>query len=167
MRAVFTFSAEEAARTAAEAGERLPAPPRGMDASRFRLTAGPGLAAVWREARGVPALVVARAVAPAGASSGVPFATARDYLLSLPGVPEDVAAQLRGFGDGRTLPLPVPARFVETSSAEVAGRPATVLESRDGALAGVVWADDGVITAVAGLLSTDEVLAVAREVRGR
>jgi hypothetical protein len=166
VRAVFTFSAEEAAQAAAEAGEALPSPPPGMDASRFRLTAGPGLAAVWSEARGVPALVVARAVAPTAASSGVPFATARDYLLSLPGVPEDVAAQLRGFpGDGTTLPVPVPARFVTTSTTDVVGRPATLLESRDGALAGVVWADGGIVTVVAGLLSRDEVLAVARGLR--
>jgi len=168
MHAVFEFSADEAAQAAAEAGEPLPPPPPGMDESRFRLTAGPGLTAVWTESRGVPALVVARAVAPRGASTGVPFATARDYVLSLPGVPEDVATQLRGFSaDGTTLPLPVPARLVATSAAEVAGRPATVLESRDGALAAVVWADDGIVTAVGGLLSAEEVLAVARELRQR
>jgi hypothetical protein len=40
--------------------------------------------------------------------------------------------------------------------------PATVLTSRDGLLAGVVWVDDGIVTAVAGSLSADEVLSVAR-----
>src|SRR5918999_1235786 len=106
--AVFTFSAEKAARAAAAAGETLPAPPPGLDGGQFRLAAGPGLAAVWSEARGVPALIVARVVAPTGYSSSVPFETARDYLLSLPGLPKDVASQLRGFsGDGTTLPLPV------------------------------------------------------------
>ena len=39
--------------------------------------------------------------------------------------------------------------------------------SRDGALAGVVWVDDGVVTAVAGSLSADEVLSVARGLRWR
>jgi hypothetical protein len=163
--AVFTFSAEQAARAAAAAGEALPPPPPGLDGSQFRLVAGPGLAMVWSEGRGLPALVVARAVAPAAYSSGVPFETARDYLLSLPGLPEDVASQLRGFtGDGTTLPLPVPAGLV-TSSAEVGGVPATVLASRDGTIAGVVWVDDGVVTAVAGSLSADEVLSVARGLR--
>ncbi|WP_199516288.1 hypothetical protein [Nucisporomicrobium flavum] len=164
--AVYTFSAAKAAQTATAAGETLPTPPPGLDGSQFRLTAGPGMAAVWTEARGVPALVVARAVAPAAYSSGVPFATARDYLLKLPGLPADVAAQLRAFsGDGTTLPLPVNSRYLTSSAAKVGGKPATVLTSRDGALAGVVWADAGVINAVAGSLSADEVLSVARELR--
>jgi anti-sigma factor RsiW len=46
--------------------------------------------------------------------------------------------------------------------ADVGGVPATVLTSRDGLLAGVVWVDGGVVTAVAGSLSADEVLSVAR-----
>jgi hypothetical protein len=166
--AVFTFSAEEAARVAAAAGETLPPPPPGLDGSRFRLVAGPGLAAVWSEGRGLPAMVVARAVAPTAYSSGVPFETARNYLLSLPGLPEDLASQLRTFsGDGTTLPLPVPAEHVTTSSADVGGAPATVLTTRDGTIAGVVWVNDGVVTAVAGSLSADEVLSVARGLRQR
>jgi hypothetical protein len=161
--AVFTFSAEKAAQAAAAAGETLPLPPAGLDGSQFRLVAGPGLAAVWSEGRGVPAMVVGRAVAPTAYSSGVPFETARDYLLSLPGLPEDVAAQLRSFsGDGTTLPLAVPAEQVTTSTAEVGGVSATVLTARDGTMAAVIWVDDGILTAVAGSLSADEVVSVAR-----
>jgi len=166
MSAVFTFSAARASQAAAAAGETLPAPPAGLDGSRFRLVAGPGLATVWLSTSGVPALVVARAVAPTADSSGIPFRTARDYLLSLPGIPEDVASQLRGFtGDGTTLPLPVAAEELTTSAADVDGVPATVLTSRDGVMAAVVWVDDGVVTAVAGSLSADEVLSVARGLR--
>jgi hypothetical protein len=114
----------------------------------------------------VPALVVARAVAPTAFSTGVPFATARDYLLSLPGVPDDVAARLRTFsGDGSTLPLPVPADRVTTSAADVGGTPATVLVTRDRTAAAVVWVRDGVVTVVAGSLDADEVLSVARDLR--
>ena len=164
--AVFTFSEEKAAQSAAAAGETLPPPPEGLDGSQFRLVAGPGVAALWSSTSGVPALVVGRAVAPTGYSSGVPFETAREYLLSLPGLPEDVASQLRSFSaDATTLPLPVPVDEMATSSAEVDGRPATVLTSRDGTMAAVVWVDDGVVTAVAGSLSADEVLSVARGLR--
>lgn len=164
--ATFTYSAEEAARVAADVGEPLPPAPPGMEGSQFRLTAGPGMAAVWTEARGVPALLVARAVAPTAYSSGVPFPVARDYLLSLPGLPDAVAGQLRSFSeDGTTLPLPVPADLVDTSTADVGGVQATVLAGKDGSVAGVVWVSDGVVTAVAGSLSTDEVLSVARGLR--
>jgi len=161
--ATFTFSA---ARAAAAAGNDLPAVPAGLDGSKFRLTAGPGVAEVWSEARGVPALIVGRVIAPTAYSSGVPFTAARDYLLSLPGLPADLAAQLRDFsGDGTTLPLPVPAELVTSSTATIDGNPATVLTARDGSMAGVVWVADGVVTGVAGSLSVDEVLAVARGLR--
>src|SRR3954453_19225790 len=163
MTMVFTFSAEEAARSAAAAGRTPAPPPAGLDGSRFRLSAGPGVAAVWSSGRGLPALAVGRAVAPTAVSSGVPFETARDYLLSLPGLPPEVGAQLRAFsGTGTTLPLPVPADTVTASATDVGGVPATLLTTRGGSMAGVVWVDDGVITAVAGSLSADEVLTLAR-----
>jgi hypothetical protein len=161
--ATFTFSADRAAQAAAEAGETLPPVPPGLDGSQVRLVAGPGVAQVWMSSAGVPALIVARAVAPSAFSSGAPFETVRDYLLSLPGLPEDVAAQLRMFaGDGSTLPLPVPADRFDTSSAQVHGEQATVLAAHDKTMSAVVWVDDGTVTVVAGSLDTDEVLAVAR-----
>jgi hypothetical protein len=162
--ATFTFSAKRAAQAAAQAGKTLPPPPPGLDGSSVRMVAGPGVAEVWASSAGVPALVVGRAVAPTAFSSRVPFETARDYLLSLPGLPPNVAAQLRTFTqDGATLPLPVPADEVTTSRAQVNGVRATVLTTRDRTLAAVVWVDDGLLTAVAGSLDADEVLAVARD----
>jgi hypothetical protein len=164
--ATFTFSADLAARAAAAAGETLPPVPAGLDGSQVRLSAGPGLAATWSQSAGVPTLVVGRAVAPTAFSSGVPFDTVRDYLLSLPGLPDDVAAELRAFtADGSTLPLPVPADQVTTFPAEVHGVPATVLETRDRTLAAVVWVDRGAVTVVAGALGADEVLSVADGLR--
>lgn len=165
--AIFTFSADRAARAAAEAGEPLPPPPPGLDGSQVRLVAGPGVAEIWSQDAGVPALVVGRAVAPtAFSSSGVRFETLRDYLLTLPGLPDDVAASLRTLNaDGSTLPLPVPAGEVTTSSADVHGARATVLETRDRTMAAVLWVEDGVVTVVAGSLGADEVLSVARGLR--
>jgi hypothetical protein len=160
----FTFSEDRAARAAAAAGETLPPPPPGLDGSRVRLVVGPGVAQVWSSDAGLPALVVGRLVAPSAYSSGAPFETVRDYRLSLPGLPDEVAAQLRSFtADGSTLPLPVPADEIRTSPAQVDGKPATVFTTRDRALAAVVWVDDGEVTAVAGALDEDEVLAIARE----
>jgi hypothetical protein len=163
MSATFTFSAEKAA--AAE-GQDLPALPPGLDGSSLRIQAGPGVAAIWSQPTGVPTLVVARVGAPTVDSSGVPFETVRDYLLSLPGLPENLAAQLRELSaDGGTLPLPVPAELVTSSTADVDGVEATVLASRNGLFAGVVWVEDGVMTGVAGTLSADELLTVARGLR--
>jgi hypothetical protein len=122
---------------------------------------------VWSKAGGgPPTLAVGRAIAPTAESSGAPFTTVRDYLLSLPGLPADVAEQLRGFtGDGTTLPLPVPADLLKASSTDVNGHAATLLTSRDGLLAALVWVQDGFVTGVAGTVGPDEVLAVARGLR--
>jgi hypothetical protein len=164
--ATFTFSAAKAAQAAAAEGEALPPPPAGIDGSSLRLQAGPAVAAIWSQPTGVPTLVVARVIAPTVDSSGVPFETVRDYLLSLPGIPDSLAGQLRDLSaDGGTLPLPVPADLVTTSEADVDGATATVLASRDGLFAGVVWVEDGVMTGVAGTLSADELLSVARGLR--
>ena len=144
----------------------LPAAPPGLEGSEVRFSAGPGVAAIWTQSTGMPGLVVSRAVAPTAFSSGVPFGTVRDYLLSLPDVPEELATQLRMFDpDGSTLPLPVPRDFIATSEADVNGLPATVLSARDRSLAGVLWVDGGVVTLVAGTLDADEVLVVARGLR--
>src|SRR4051794_23665381 len=164
--ATFTFSAAKAAQAASAAGETLPPPPAALDGSSLRLEAGPGVAAVWSQPTGVPTLVVARIGAPKVFSSGVPFETVRDYLLSLPGLPADLADQLRDLKPGGgTLPLPVPADLVTSSTADVHGNEATVLTSRNGLFAGVVWVEDGVMTGVAGSLSADELLSVARGLR--
>ncbi|MCZ2829019.1 hypothetical protein O2W14_09260 [Modestobacter sp. VKM Ac-2986] len=164
--ATFTYSADRAAASAAAAGEPLPPTPAGLDGSAVQLVAGPGVAQVFESRTGVPGLVVGRAVAPTASSSGVPFDTLRDHLLSLPGLPDDVAAQLATFtADGGTLPLPVPADRVTTSATDVDGVPATVLETRDGLLSAVVWVSEGTVTVVAGSLDPDEVLEVARELR--
>lgn len=161
--ATFTFSAAKAAQAAAQAGRPLPPVPAGLDGSRVRLQAGPGVAEIWSQGGGIPTLVVARLVAPTADSSGVPFDAVRSYLLSLPGMPAALAVQLRAFpADASTLPLPVPADQVSTSTADVNGAQATVLTSKDGSLAAVVWVKDGVLTGVGGVLGPDEVLTVAR-----
>jgi hypothetical protein len=161
--AVFTFSTAKARQTAQTAGKPLPPPPAGLEGAKFRLTAGPGLAEVWRESRGAPAMMIGRATAPKAYSTGIPFATARDYLLTLPGIPEAVAGQLRRFSaDGTTLPLIVRSADQTSSTADVNGVSALVLSSRDGAFTGVFWVRDGLVNAVAGSLDANEVLGVAR-----
>jgi hypothetical protein len=164
--ATFTFSAAKAAQAASAAGRPLPPVPAGIDGSRVRLEAGPGVAEIWSQGGGIPTLVVGRLIAPTADSSGVPFTTVRDYLLSLPGISPGLAAQLRAFpADASTLPLPVPAAQVSSSTADVDGSQATVLSSKDGTMAAVVWVKDGVLTGVGGVLGADEVLSVARGLR--
>ena len=167
MVAEFTFSAGQGARR--PPGEALPPPAR--RAGR-QPRSGSSPARAWprsgRRPAGVPALVVARVDRADGVLlRACRSTTARDYLLSLPGLPDDLAAQLRAFtGDGTTLPLPVPAAAGDHA------RPPTSTGTGDRARlprrrCSPAWSgcEDGVVTGVAGSLSEDEVLAVARGLR--
>jgi len=163
----FTFSAAKAAQTAAALGATLPPMPAGLDGSQLQLLAGPGMVLIWTPRSGPPTLMVAKLTAPSVVSQGAPLPVVRDYLLSLPGIPADLAAQLRMMtGDGTTLPIPVPANLATASQVTLTGATAataTVVETKDHAAVAAIWATHGVVEAVAGPLSREEVLAVAHD----
>ena len=162
--AVFTFSSNKASQAVNRAGGTLPALPQALDGAVLRLRAGPAVVRLWQQGSGIPTLVIAEIGAPVAESSGVPLAVFRDTLLSLPGMPPALADQLRTVtSDGTTLPIPVPRDQFTTSATEVGGTPATLLQSKDGTLCGVVWVSDGVVRIVAGPLSSSEVVSVANE----
>ncbi len=164
--ATFTFSAAQARQAAAADGVSLPPMPEGLDGTSLRLQAGPGVLETWTQDGRIPTLMVARVGAPTVSTQGASLPVVRDYLLSLPGIPADLAAQLRAVtGDGGTLPVPVPQGVATQTQAEVNGAPATVLESTGSTAAAVVWVQDGRLEAVAGPLSPQEVLSVARGLR--
>jgi hypothetical protein len=162
--AVFTFSSNKAGQAVNQAGGTLPDLPQALDGAVLRLRAGPAVVRLWQQGSGIPTLVIAEIGAPVAESSGVPLAVFRDTLLSLPGMPPALADQLRTVtSDGTTLPIPVPRDQFTTSATEVGGTPATLLQSKDGTLSGVVWVSDGVVRIVAGPLSSSEVVSVANE----
>lgn len=162
----FTFSAAKAGEAVRTHGGTLATMPAGLDGTRLRVQGGPGVAVAWQQQSGMPTLVVARAKAPTAATQGAPLPVVRDYLLSMPGISPGLAAQLRAVtGDGTTLPIPVPSAMATSSQTDVDGVPATVIQTKNGLLVGVVWVDRGELNVVLGPLSRDEVLKVARDLR--
>jgi len=162
--AVFEFSAAKARKAVASAGGTLPALPPALDGAVLRLQAGPAVVRVWQQSSGVPTLVTAEIGAPVAQSSGVSLDVLRDALLSLPGLPPALAAQLRAVtSDGTALPIPIPADQFTSSATTVGGASATLIESKDGTLTGVIWVSDGVVRIVGGPLSEAEVVSVANE----
>jgi hypothetical protein len=108
----------------------------------------------------VPTLVIAQTRVPTVDSNGATTAQLEDYLLSQPGVPPELAAQVRAIKDpSTTLPIPIPAGLATTESTQINGTPATLIKAVLGA--GVVWVKNGVIYAVGGQLTPDQVLAIA------
>jgi hypothetical protein len=159
-----TFSAAKLKQAATSAGVTLPPMPGGLDGTRLQVRGGPGLAEVWQHGSGTPTLVVARANAPTATTEGASLTVVRDYLLAMPGLSPALRDQLRTLGDGTTLPIPVPQDMATSSRADIGGVSATVVESKDRTMAGVVWVRDGVMDVVLGPLSREDVLAVARGV---
>lgn len=159
------FNAERLRAAAAKAGVQVNPMPSSIDGSTLIVNGGPALVEVWgisgpNGASGIPTLVIAQTRIPTVDSSGANTAQLEDYLLSQPGVPPELAAQIRAIKDPTTtLPIPIPKGLATTESTQVNGTPAILVKAALGA--GVVWVKNGVIYAVGGQLTPDQVLAIA------
>ena len=159
-----TFDAARLQASASKAGVHVSPMPSTIDGSTLVVNAGPALIEVWGFAGGsgmnVPTLVIAQTRVPTVDSNGATTAQLEDYLLSQPGVPPELAAQVRAIKDpSTTLPIPIPKGLATTESRQVNGTPATLIRAVLGA--GVVWVKNGVIYAVGGQLTPDQVLDIA------
>jgi hypothetical protein len=160
-----TFDAARLRASAAQAGVRVSPMPSTIDGSTLVVNGGPALIEIWglgttTETMGIPTLVIAQTRVPTVDSSGANVTQLEDYLLSQPGVPPELAAQIRAIKDpSTTLPIPIPKGLATTESRQVNGTPAVLIKAVMGA--GVVWVKNGVIYAVGGQLTPDQVLAIA------
>ena len=159
------FSAERLRASAAKAGVQVGPMPSSIDGSTLVVSGGPGLVEVWGISgttgeAGIPTLVIAQTRIPTVDSNGATTAQLEDYLLSQPGVPPDLAAQIKAIKDpSTTLPIPIPKGMATTEQVRVNGVPGLLIKAVFGA--GVVWEKNGVIYAVGGQLTPDQVLAIA------
>jgi hypothetical protein len=167
--ASFTFSAAKAQQAAS--GKTLPAMPAGLDGSTLQVTVGPVVVTTYGnndasagggDLHNLPALVVGQAVAPKVTSTGATASQIEDYLLSLPGMPASVAAEIRAIGDPTsTLPIPVPIDRVNTQQVQVQGVNGLALGDNTGIFSVVIWQKKGMVYAVGGTLTQDQVLSIA------
>jgi hypothetical protein len=160
-----TFDAARLQTSAAKAGVHVSPMPSSIDGSTLVVNGGPALIEVWglsgtTGAANVPTLVIAQTRVPTVDSNGASTAQLEDYLLSQPGVPPELAAQVRAIKDpSTTLPIPIPKGLATTESVQVNGTSGLLIKAVLGA--GVVWVKNGVIYAVGGQLTPDQVLAIA------
>jgi hypothetical protein len=160
-----TLDATRLQASAARAGVRVGPMPSSIDGSTLVVNGGPALVEVWglsagRAEQQMPTLVIAQTRVPTVDSTGASAQQIEDYLLSQPGVPPDLAAQLRAIKDpSSTLPIPIPQGLATTENVTVNGSPGLLIKAVLGAA--VVWQKNGVIYAVGGQLTPDQVLAIA------
>ncbi len=172
----FTFDAALARAAAARAGGQLPPLPRGLDGSTLTVSIaaavvvsyGFDLASLY-QGGGLPtsseAFVVVASRTPTVSTTGVTVRQLEDYLLSVPGIPSEVASELRALGNPeQTVPVPIPIDLANASTVSINGAPGLLIGDSTQLGSVVVWTHNGIVDAVAGTLSSGEALGVARSV---
>ena len=118
---------------------------------------------VLRPLGGIPQLVVVQMKAPVLYSDGPSVTQYENALLSMPGVPPSVAAEIRSLGNlSSTLPIPIPTSLASSSAADINGSPGLVIGDSTGIASAVIWQSHGLVYAVAGALTDTQVVAIAR-----
>lgn len=183
----FTFDADKA--RAAGDGDEVPA---NLDGSSLFLQVGPVAiqtfggpadegAAVEQAAKAasapdqadmagllssLPDLMIVQMKAPVVSSNGPTVAEYREALLTLPNLSPALKAQIEAIGDpSTTLPLPIPVDLASSREVDINGVTGLAIGDNTGVGSGVVWQSGGMVRAVGGTLTEDEVLAIARSLR--
>jgi hypothetical protein len=132
--------------------------------SSVALGAGPAVLVEYAAAgrTTLPTLGVATMPRPTARSMGASMSQIEAFLLNQPGIPPQLAEEVRLLGDLRTtLPVPVPPG-ASVRSVQVAGWPGVLLADSSNAAGGVVWEDGrGMLHVVAGILDSRDLLNVA------
>jgi hypothetical protein len=169
----FTFNADLARAAAARAGGQLPAMPSGLDGSMLSVSIAPAVVvsygvdpAALLNGEGVPsgaAFIVVDTRTPTVSSTGVTARQLEDYLLSVPGIPAGVASEIRAIGNpSQTIAVPIPVDLATGSSVTINGARGLLIGDSTGLGSAVVWQHNGVVYAIAGTLTTNQVLGIAR-----
>ncbi|MEA2146204.1 MAG: hypothetical protein QOG59_1791, partial [Solirubrobacteraceae bacterium] len=136
----------------------------GIAGSSVTLDAGPAVVAEYAatSAPGVPTLGVVTMPRPTARSTGASMSQIEAFLLKQPGIPADLAQEIRLLGNpGTTLPVPVPPG-ASVRSVRVGGWSGVLVADPSNAAAAVVWqAGAGTLHVVAGILDSQDVLNVA------
>jgi hypothetical protein len=111
----------------------------------------------------IPQLAIVQMKAPTLYSNGPSVTQYENALLSMPGVPASVAAQIRSLGNlSSTLPIPIPTSLAASSTADINGAPGLVIGDTTGIASAVFWQSHGLLYAVVGSLTDHQVVAIAR-----
>ena len=172
----YTFSAKKARAFEQRSHKQLPPMPAGLDGTMVRVQTASMFSAHYeaastgaRKLNGQDATAffeLVEAPAPRVTSSGASLETLERYLLSMPNVSPDLANQIRALGDiQNTVPVPVVINKQTARSVTVDGVQGLAIGDNTGLGAGVMWQKNGIIYALGGPLSMDQLLSVANGLR--
>ncbi|MGB9112856.1 MAG: hypothetical protein WCF24_09040, partial [Acidimicrobiales bacterium] len=141
-----------------------------LSGSTITMTVGPGIGVTYAGANGstgldnLPPLAILEAPRPTATSTGATTSELENFLLSRPGVPADLAREIKLLGNpSTTLPVPTPSGVTSTSM-QIDGVPGVVFDDGNDASA-AIWEDQNdMVHVVAGLLDQGDLLGVARQI---
>jgi len=156
----------------ARSGRSAAVIPAGLNGTSVTVTGGPAMVAVYgggsatsgeQVAANPPSLVIAEGVRPTASTNGATLQQLEDFLVAQPDVSPQLAAEIRAIGDpASTLPIPVITGLMTSQTISIDGVQGVVTGDSTGLGSAVIWEKDGVVYAVGGLLSQNEVVDIAR-----
>ena len=175
-KATFQFDEAKARDAAARVGATAPPMPAAIAATTLTMTGGPAVMQQYGGARDVqpdsaawggnPPLLIVQARAPLVTSNGATVDELRDYALAQPGIPADLAAQIRAIGDPvRTLLVPIGVDLQDARAVTVRGTKGYLVGDQTGLGSGVVWLENGYVVGVLGTLTETELLSLVNGLR--
>ncbi|HYZ15033.1 MAG TPA: hypothetical protein VE591_01480 [Candidatus Acidoferrum sp.] len=169
-RTSFRFSRAKAAGWAKDNKVSLVPPPAGLDGTTYTATLAPVAIVTYgtppRRHRGSRSrgsfLAVVQAPVPTVRSTGASLQTLAGWFTEQPGIPAQLAAQVKAIGDP-TQTLPIPVRFdKQTATAvQVDGVQGLAIGDETGIGSAIVWTKHGKLYAVGGTFAQSTVLALA------
>ena len=174
--AVFTFSADKAAATAATHGKNLPPLPKGMDGAQLTVTVGPAVGEIFGNMSqppgsdtsqlNLPQLVVGASSAPTATSTQVTLKQMEDTLLAQPGISAELKAAIKAISNpSTTLPIPVPVQYATSRDVTIQGVNGVALGDNTGIGSAVIWVKKGVVYAVAGSIKQSDAINIANNLK--
>ncbi len=182
----FTFSAAKTRAYAASAHRSIPAMPPGLDGTTLTLQVGPMVVIDYGtlpqrhegtnasrahgdtggDAAEMPALAIVESAAPRVFSTGATAAQLESYLLQMPGVPAELADEIRAIGDpSTTMPIPVPIDKAYSQRVAIDGTAGLAVGDNTGVGGMIVWAKNGIVYGVGGAMPQRALMEVAQSLR--
>ncbi len=172
---VFTFSSSKLHAYLVKNGHGNAKIPANLDGATFDVTTTAGVLIKYGYHGGNPFLAVELPSPVIRATGSASLEQLRDFMLSLPGLPASLVAQLKQINlNNGTIPLPVPAG-IDAHSVTVNGTSGVLLDSNktttvenikdfpSGSM--VVWQTKGIIYALGGITTnTTQLLAAANSI---
>jgi hypothetical protein len=169
MRAETSSFELDAKKAAAEMRKEHKAPvsmPAGLNGDVLRLTTGAAVLTIYGQAQAIPSLVIGQTPVPRVTSSGASITAIENYILRLPGVSKQLAAQVKAIGNPATsLPIPVPVNRAYAQRVTVNGASGIAIGDNTGVASIVIWQKAGTVYGVGGAFTQDQVLRVANSLR--